>query len=288
MTQEVENSLPTFLGIGAMRCGTTWLDTMLRSHPEIYLPTRRKEVHFFDKYYERGLDWYTSFFSGDELLAYSSVGEITPAYLHVPEAPERIKQLLPTCKFIAILRNPAERAYSHYGFYLRNYAEKRDFRTFIQQEQEAFSKGLYGQQIERYLQHFSLDQFLLLLYEDVAEDPTNILKAIAHFLMLDEHLFDTSLITQKSNPSGVVQFPRVRSAARYVRDALRDQDLDWIWNLAKSSGLEKMFSKKTSSIPPMSAEMKEELIKKYCQDIILLERLTDLDCSRWKQTCVGP
>lgn len=54
-------TLPSFLGIGAMRSGTTWLDQMLRSHADIYMSERRKEVHFFDQYYDRGLSWYEDF-----------------------------------------------------------------------------------------------------------------------------------------------------------------------------------------------------------------------------------
>lgn len=282
MTRKDESSLPTFLGIGAMRSGTTWLDTILRSHPEIYLPNRRKEVHFFDKYYERGEDWYRSFFPKEKIPTDAKVGEITPAYIYTPEAPERIKQLLPDCKFIAILRNPAERAYSHYGFYLRNYAERREFKAFIEQEREAFEKGLYGQQIKRYLQHFSLDQFLILFYEDIKENPIEILEKISNFLVLDERLFDQSLITHKSNPSGLVKFYYARSAVRFFRDFLRDKDLDWVWKLAKSSGLEKLFSGEVASIPSMPAEMGKALIASYEQDIMLLEESTGLDCSRWK------
>ena len=55
-------TLPNFLVIGAMRCGTTLLDQLLRKNSDIYLPQKRKEVHFFDRYYERGIEWYESFF----------------------------------------------------------------------------------------------------------------------------------------------------------------------------------------------------------------------------------
>ena len=59
-------TLPTFLGIGVPRGGTTWLHTTLISHPDVYMPTRRKEVRFFDRYYERGLGWYETFFCAPE------------------------------------------------------------------------------------------------------------------------------------------------------------------------------------------------------------------------------
>ena len=60
-------TLPTFLGIGAPRAGTTWLNTLLSSHPDVYMPTRREEVRFFDRDYDFGLGWYESFFPPPEL-----------------------------------------------------------------------------------------------------------------------------------------------------------------------------------------------------------------------------
>lgn len=278
-----QNILPDFLGIGAMRSGTTWLDGILRTHPDLYLPERRKEVHFFNKYYDRGIDWYRDFFlASEEASKYQHIGEITPAYLYFSEVPARIKKHIPECKFIIIFRNPVDRAYSHYGFQVKNYAEKRTFQEMLDREPEVFLKGLYGQQLQRYLQHFSLDNFSILIYEHALNNPEKALNQLGNFLSIDPNKFDLSNVGRKYNASGSVRFPKARALARQCRDFLRSKDLDWMWNIAKTSGVERIFEGKGKSIPPMNPDIRAELISKYESDITLLEKLIGIDLSVWK------
>ena len=76
-------TLPTFLGIGVPRAGTTWLHQLLSAHPDVFLPSRRKEVRFFDRHHEEGQGWYEGFFCPpDEADRYSAIGEISPQYLY--------------------------------------------------------------------------------------------------------------------------------------------------------------------------------------------------------------
>lgn len=125
-------TLPTFLGIGMMRGGTTWLHELLASHPEVFVSMRRKEVYFFDQYYERGLHWYRRFFTDEvEAERYQDIGEITPGYLHCPRCPERITSLLSITKLILIVRNLIDRSYSHYGLVVRAWKTSESFETFL-------------------------------------------------------------------------------------------------------------------------------------------------------------
>src|ERR671919_2133494 len=102
--------LPTFLVIGAMKSGTTALINSLGKHPDVFaLPS---EIHFFDRFHDRGLDWYRERFA--KARGQGAVGESTPEYMYLPHARERIVRDLPGVQLIAILRNPVERAYSHY------------------------------------------------------------------------------------------------------------------------------------------------------------------------------
>ena len=100
---------PDFLGIGGQKCGTTWLDSMLRQHPQVGLP-RRKEVHFFDGNLWRGLDWYRFQFRG---LQSKIRGEFTPAYSILPVSLIRdVYALNPDMRLVLIVRHPVERAWS--------------------------------------------------------------------------------------------------------------------------------------------------------------------------------
>ena len=279
-------SLPDFMCIGAMRSGTTWLDKVLRSHPNIYLPEKRKEIHFFDQYYDRGIEWYEDFFPNvDNLDKDIKLGEITPAYLYFKGSPQRIFKSVPNCRFIVIFRNPAERAYSHYGFLVKNYNERRAFEKIFAEEQELFLKGLYGAQMERYLQYFPIEKFLFLFYEEIAENPMGILGKIGDFLEVPVDGFDINHLREKRNTSGYPRFPKARALACTFRDNVRKYgkyDLDWFWNLAKKSGLEQIFESQKNKLEPLNQETRTKLISKYEPDITKLEQLINVDLSSWK------
>lgn len=99
--------LPGFLIIGTQKGGTTTLFSMLGAHPRLTTPTD-KEVHYFDLNHDRGEEWYRRHFKGE--IAF----EASPYYMFHPAAPGRIQALMPDVKLIAILRDPVERAISHY------------------------------------------------------------------------------------------------------------------------------------------------------------------------------
>ncbi|NEO98672.1 MAG: sulfotransferase domain-containing protein [Symploca sp. SIO2E9] len=275
-------TLPNFLGIGAMRSGTTWLDKILRSHPDIYLPERRKEVHFFDQYYQRGINWYQEFFpSSSQASKYQNIGEITPKYLYASQVPNRIREHLPNCRFIVILRNPADRAYSQYGFSVKNFDENRTFQEYLKQESEVFLRGLYSQQLKRYLQYFPLERFLILIYEDTINYPEQALSKLANFLGIDANKFDRNTLTQRANPSRRVRFSRARALAIRFGAFLQSKDLDWVWNVAKNSGMRSIFEQ-GEALAPIDPNLRMELISKYEPDIVFLEELMGIDLSVWR------
>src|SRR5687768_16419575 len=99
--------LPDFVVIGAQKAGTTSLHYYLSEHPGILIGTR-KEVHFFDRAYNRGTLWYRSSFPIRGLID-AIIGESTPNYIFHPCVPARMASLLPAARLIAVLRNPVER-----------------------------------------------------------------------------------------------------------------------------------------------------------------------------------
>src|SRR5262249_22447178 len=107
-----EGRLPDFVVVAANRCGTSALSAGLRSHPEVFIPSH-KEIHFFDRHFDRGESWYRAHFerAGDARV----VGEATPGYLYRADATERLTALLPNARLLAIIRNPVDRAYSNYS-----------------------------------------------------------------------------------------------------------------------------------------------------------------------------
>lgn len=99
-----------FLGIGAQKCGTTWLFELLSLHPQVRFPAG-KEVHFWDGQRERGVDWYEGLFEGQPPSV--AVGEITPAYaILAPPIIAEVARAFPALRLIYLIRNPIDRAWS--------------------------------------------------------------------------------------------------------------------------------------------------------------------------------
>lgn len=277
-------TLPNFLGIGALRCGTTWLDHQLRHHPSIYLPTARKEVHFFDRYYDRGLDWYQNFFPENQQASkYRCIGEISPSYMYDADVPALIHKHLPRCKFIAILRNPADRVYSQYLHFIRNNNEEMTFREFLERKPDAFPRSLYGEQIRRCLSYFPLQNFLILIFEETMAQPERAFEQIADFLSVDASLFQKVDKSKKVNPSYSLRFTRSYALASRCLIWLRKKDLDWVYDMAKAVGLGKELFGVRSDLPEIDPSIRRELLARYTADISDLEHLLDIDLSIWRK-----
>jgi len=211
-------SLPNFMCLGAAKSGTTTLYDILRQHSEIYIPAF-KEPHFFDitGNYNNGLQWYEKnyFNKADKKI----IADFTPSYFFDKNAPKRIFESLGrNMKFLVILRNPVDRAYSHYLHSKRDYHENENFEEALELEVNRLKKykdqsdylsylrhsyihqGTYSQMLERYLQYFNLNNFLFIHFEDeLLQERDLTIKRILDFLEVDNSvLLNTDI---RSNPS---------------------------------------------------------------------------------------
>ncbi len=209
--------LPDFIIIGAQRCGTTTLYNNLILHPHT-MQALRKEIHFFDINYKKGVTWYQAHFPS---LLYKSYlkhtyrnniisGEATPYYFFHPLSTERIYKFIPRVKLIVLLRNPVDRAYSHYQLSVRLGHENLSFEDAIQheigrlkiEEERIFnngsyysfnhqhysylSRGYYMEQLRKWHHYFSRDQILILKSENFYLDPSTVLTQVYNFLNLPD------------------------------------------------------------------------------------------------------
>lgn len=199
--------MPDFLILGGQKCGTTSLYRYLLQHSHI-LPAKEKEIHFFDLAFHFGVDWYESFFPEKHSAANYLMGEATPYYLFHPLVPERVFQTYPQSKLIVLLRNPVERAISQYYHEVRLGFEKLSLPAAIAQESKRLegevekiisykyypsynhqhysyvSRGLYLQQIQRWMAYFPRSQFCILESETFFENPQATLDRVFAFLQL--------------------------------------------------------------------------------------------------------
>lgn len=199
--------LPDFLIIGASKSGTTSLYDQLVEHPQIE-PAAVKEVHFFDDRFDRGIEWYRSQFPLANSRSHSRTGEASPYYLFHPHAPRRIRRALPDVKLIALLRNPIERAYSHYQHEVRVKRESLSFEEALAREPERLNgelermledegynsfnyrrysylaRGRYADQIAVWRQLFPEAQLMVIKSEDFFADPGPTYQQVLQFLQL--------------------------------------------------------------------------------------------------------
>jgi len=192
--------LPDFIIGGAPRSGTTWLYELLARHPSVYMARPVKpEPKFFlvDDLYRNGLRWYADrWFAGAPLDRVA--GEKSTDYLESAPAAERIARDLPAVKLVFILREPAARAYSNFLWTRMNGLETEEFATALALEAERertlperwrfarpfsyFSRGLYAELLEPYLDRFPRERVLVLRFEDIQERTTEVADRLHRFL----------------------------------------------------------------------------------------------------------
>jgi hypothetical protein len=200
--------LPDFLIIGAQRGGTTSLHRYLCAHPGV-LPATKKEIRFFDLNFARGLDWYRAHFPLQAARFFRPgrvvTGEATPYYLYHPAAPHRAREVAPGVRLLALLRNPVDRAVSHYHLEIRAGHEDLPFQAALERElekqaagqapedeetslthrrQSYLSRGVYADQLQRWMSAFPREQLLVLSSERFYAEPAAVIEEALAFVGL--------------------------------------------------------------------------------------------------------
>lgn len=191
-------ALPNFLIIGAQKSGSTSLFNYICQHPQIF-GSCPKEIFYFNEFYEKGSLWYRRHFPKLKTLDSCAgiTGEASTVYLCSERAPARVAKLLPNIRLIAVLREPAARAISHYKHRCQTGRETRSIDSVFSQETIArwsqgeallerdsiyFERGLYAGQLENWLQHFPREQLLVVQAEKMFAEPFAVAKDVQTFL----------------------------------------------------------------------------------------------------------
>ena len=316
----MSNAQPNFFIVGAAKSGTTSLYAYLNQHPEVYM-SPIKEPNYFASDIDQGaireevkarikmlnVDEYikgdmnktmhrafiTSF---DQYLALfrfakneKAIGEASASYLFSKTAATNIFQYNSNAKIIVVLRQPVERAYSHYLMDQRMALTNHSFEDALSEEKKHpvrnwgatslyLELGLYSEQVKRYVDLFPPQQILIILNEDLRQSTEAIMKKVYTFLNVNPN-FKLS-VAQDFNTAAVPRNPIVRKLITVntfrvkIRRALKHSFLKGIIkNL--------LFTKPEKG--EMLSETKKQLQNFYDEDIKLLEQLIDKDLSSWKK-----
>jgi hypothetical protein len=274
-------TLPTFLGIGVARAGTTWLHTLLADHPDVYMPTRRKEIRFFDVNQERGVAWYETFFcSSADAVNYKAIGEISPQYFYCEECPERIAATLPGAKLLVMLRHPVDRAYSHYGVVVQRRNFRGSFEEFVAMRPTVLDKGFYSRYLDRYLRHFAREQIVELVFEDAVRNGSTARQTLSGFLDIPVDGFPSTI--GKVNPSTVPRFGSLSNFVVTTGRRLRNTHLEAAVDLGARLGGRRALTK-GRALPRLDADLRNHLSERYRAEFDELEGRLGIDVSCWRR-----
>lgn len=262
-------TLPTWLGIGAMKAGTTSLHALMKAHPGVAVPPHRKEVMFFDHQFHKGLEWYAEQFAN---AGPGAPGEITPNYLFDPEVPARVAEALPGVRLIVQLRNPVKRAHSQYKHFVRERNYQAGFPNFLLEHPNAIERGHYHEQLQRWLDHVDREQLLVVLFEDFTADPGREMQRVYAHIGVDAG-FEVPLAAAHQNKAGTPRYPRVQAAGRRVTSWMYAHDLEWAVSSLKAAGVQRLLQRQSgakATFPQMDRDTLERLESAFAPDVAAL------------------
>jgi hypothetical protein len=294
--------MPNFIVIGAAKSGTTALYRYLKQHPEIFM-SQQKELRFFpfedqppafcgpgDKAdmkiaITKIEDYRASFAQGAQ---YPARGEISPLYMSYPRTAERIRLHIPDAKLIAILRHPADRAYSQFLMKRRDGREHLSFSDALAAEDKRISdgwshhwhyrrRGFYAAQLKPYFELFKREQLKIYLYEDYLADNVGFIQDIFRFLNVDD-----TFVPDMSVRHNESKLPRSRALQVFLTEPRLTK------NLLKplvpgrlSRRIGDQLRRRNLIKPPLSPKIRQQLIEVYRADIIKLQDMLQRDLSHW-------
>lgn len=280
---------PNFFVVGAAKSGTTSLYAGLRQHPDVFM-CYPKEPHFFGRVkpaqelrwhfdaYTRRSRYLSLFAKGRGMRA---VGEASTSYLWHPRVPARIRRQVPEARIIISLRDPVERAYSHYLMHVREGVQRLPLYEALQQDLQRSNprwgishfyveKGRYAAQVKRYFQVFGPERVKTVLFDDLKRDPKLTLLEIAEFLGLDPRPMAGIDSTTGRNP---YMAPRGRWAQRLTGSTLTRVLGETVVPRSVGLFIYRRFLLKSAAKPPMDPRARQLLVRIYQPEIDELEEL---------------
>lgn len=278
MTPQIHERLPNLIVIGAMRCGTTTMHAALAAHPDISMSSH-KELSFFVTgrrgNWDRGLEWYASWFAREAAVR----GESSPKYTKAPiheGVPERMHGVIPEARLIYMVRDPIARLISDFTVMVSHGWEKRALPDALA-ELEANKyviPGLYAHQLSRYLPYFARERILVLPVEELDRSPDEVMGRIHRFLGLQP----TPTQPIDRGPVNSSRFKgQPTRAGRATERVLGRRGARLLRKLPGADGT--LYQRVER--PALDGETRARLLDVYAEDAAALRTLTGLPLADW-------
>ena len=274
---------PNFLFIGADRCGSKWLHNILLKHPDVFVP-EIADPYFFDREYDRGMDWYFRLFEGAGETA-KAIGELSHDYIHSPEAAERIRQHLPDVKLIATLRHPVERAFSSYQSARYAGVLSSTFEEALEATTPPHLKrnSQYATNLKPFFDLVPAQNIKLMLYDQLDTDPEGFAREIFEFLEIPfiPGLPYEVVFNPLSKPRAGIGGTVSKNSANLLRSLGLVKVLGWA---KRREFIRRIFYKKTAADekPTVNPETRRRLIKEFEPEIQGVEKLIGRELPAWR------
>ena len=260
---------PGFLIVGSMKSGTSSLADLLSQHEEIDIP-KKKEIHFFDTNYSKGIKWYLSHFQTDDQVI---SGDATPTYCYLSEVPKRVFHHFPDIKIIWIFRNPVQRTYSNYWHAVVNGLEDCSFESAISRELEGKTKdiflryihrSIYSYQVKKWLEYFPIKQQYFIIFEKLKNELTIEYSNLLNFLDLELD-FEPSYI--QKNPTVIPRCVNLFYNFRKMTNHKSKNLVKKIFSLGKTPGVPEMNTSIEEFLTNYFTSYNEDLSQLVGQDV---------------------
>lgn len=274
-------TLPNFIYIGPAKAGSTWLHETLIRHPNMFL-TAAKDLHFFDRYFDRGEQWYADQFAAAR-PEHRVVGEVCQNYLASPVAAERMHACLGDgVRLMVTLRNPVERAYSHYQYMLRHGERPGSFRHALESHRSLVKQCRYARDLERFLAYFPRESIYVGVFDDLRADPQAFVDGLLEWLGLPPMVLQRGQRDARLPASKARSTSAARAAHRYAVWARDHDQAGLVGRLKRSQFVERLFYRPVVKAPPMTEEDAAYVRGRLQRDVTRLERLVGLPLrERW-------
>ena len=270
-----------FVAVGPFKTGTSWIHDYLINYQQVALPTKVKETFFFDRKFERGLDWYYSHFTNIE--ENKMVGEIAPSYFHALEAPQRIRELNPQCKILVTLREPVSRLFSFYS-HMNQRGELEPGTSFTQalsNKKILLNTSLYYFHLSRWIEFFGRKNVNVVFFEGLKESPELFAQEILDKLNIEKENIAYDL-SKKVNASQAPVNHKVSKLVYSGVNLLHNTGLHKVVKYGKQLGLRQLITTKKKKKGQLSQAEFVDAFELCKQNILLLESELNLDISPWK------
>jgi len=263
--------------IGPQKAGTTWVYECLKGHPQL-CAGKKHSIHYFDINYHKGEEWYLSNFEQNNLE--KKTIDITPTYIRCPYAAERIFNYNPQAKLILCLRNPIERAFSHYWHNKKKSEYLVPFSRF-KKNYDLYNSwietGFYFSHLSRFLKFFPRNQILVQDFDHLEMEPLVFLKQVYQFLDIDE-CYKPDALEKRIN----VAKPQKSIGQQKLENFFMQLRLMHLFSKAEKIFVNtRILDQKLETLGNVSQDLIEELSAVYKEEIENLESLLDRDFSHW-------